>query len=174
MNTNETTVITSRTGDCELRVNSKDMERRRPAIIFDLDGTLCNNDHRQHLVQGEDKAWAEFFKKIPGDTPNKWCAELIRMVFCDDRYAVLFVTGRGEEHRELTERWLEDNGLYMFPLYMRPMGSKKPDYEVKKEIYLTDIRPNYSVLFAVDDRTQVVKMWREVGVTCLQCADGDF
>ena len=30
------------------------------------------------------------------------------------------------------------------------------------------------ILFVLDDRSQVVKMWRELGLTCLQVADGNF
>ena len=28
--------------------------------------------------------------------------------------------------------------------------------------------------FVVEDRDQVVKMWRSLGLTCFQCAKGDF
>ena len=45
---------------------------------------------------------------------------------------------------------------------------------VKKEILDRDILPRWDVLFAIDDRQQVVDMWRANGVTCLQCAPGDF
>jgi hypothetical protein len=30
------------------------------------------------------------------------------------------------------------------------------------------------ILFAVDDRQQVVDMWRRNGITCLQCDEGQF
>ena len=57
---------------------------------------------------------------------------------------------------------------------MRKDGDYRPDTVVKKEIYEREIKDKYEVLFAIDDRTQVVKTWRELGLTCLQCANGDF
>ena len=33
---------------------------------------------------------------------------------------------------------------------------------------------NYNVKFVLDDRNRVVEMWRSLGLTCLQVADGDF
>ena len=32
----------------------------------------------------------------------------------------------------------------------------------------------YSASIVLDDRKQVVDMWRSLGLTCLQVADGDF
>ena len=45
---------------------------------------------------------------------------------------------------------------------------------IKKEIYRHLIKPYYDVLFAIDDRQQVVDLWRDEGLVCLQCAKGDY
>lgn len=34
--------------------------------------------------------------------------------------------------------------------------------------------PTKEILCVLDDRNKVVKMWRELGLTCLQMAEGDF
>lgn len=57
---------------------------------------------------------------------------------------------------------------------MRPAGDYRPDQIVKRELYEAHIAGQYDVLFCVDDRNSVVAMWRELGLTCLQCAEGDF
>lgn len=57
---------------------------------------------------------------------------------------------------------------------MRKTGDYRKDCIVKEEIYRKDIEPIYDILFCVDDRKQVVDAWRELGLTCLQCAEGNF
>jgi hypothetical protein len=55
---------------------------------------------------------------------------------------------------------------------MREAGDKCKDAIVKKELYETHIVPHYTVQFVLDDRDQAVAMWRDLGLTCLQVADG--
>jgi hypothetical protein len=57
---------------------------------------------------------------------------------------------------------------------MRKEGDHREDSVIKKEIYLKDILPKNEVLFIVEDRLSVVKMWRSLGLVCLQCDWGDF
>jgi len=58
-------------------------------------------------------------------------------------------------------------------MHMREEDDRRPDYIIKKEI-LSGLRVDYDVILAIDDRKQVVDMFREEGVTCLQCADNTF
>lgn len=60
------------------------------------------------------------------------------------------------------------------PLCMRASLDYRKDFEVKKEIFENKIRDFFQVLFVVDDRQQVVDMWRNLGLVCLQCDYGDF
>ena len=57
---------------------------------------------------------------------------------------------------------------------MRKEGDNRPDEVVKEEIFNENIRGNYSVRFVLDDRSKVVDMWRQLGLKCLQVAEGDF
>ena len=54
---------------------------KRKAIIFDIDGTLANNEHRQHFLIEETKNWEEFFRNMSKDSPiepiRTVCASLI-------------------------------------------------------------------------------------------------
>lgn len=142
------------------------------AIIVDLDGTLCNTDHRQHHVTAKPKDWMAFYGKLNQDAPNKWCLYLIDGM--RGLAEIIFVSGRPDEYYEQTKMWLEGHGLDIWPLFMRKSGDFRKDSIVKHEIYHTHIEPHYEVLFCVDDRQQVVDAWRELGLTCLQCAKGDF
>ena len=57
---------------------------------------------------------------------------------------------------------------------MRPEGNNEKDSIIKKRIYEDHIKGKFNVEFVLDDRNQVVEMWRELGLTCLQVAEGDF
>lgn len=146
---------------------------RRHAIIVDIDGTLANIDHRRHLVSGENNHWNEFFQRMTLDTPNKWCSDLIDL-YHSGRVEILLVTGRPSNFGEQTSRWLKHYVIPYSELFMRQEGDYRPDQEIKKEIYKTKIEPFYEVLFVVDDRAKVVKMWRELGLVTLACAEGNY
>jgi hypothetical protein len=58
---------------------------------------------------------------------------------------------------------------------MRAPKDQRKDSIVKKELFEESVRNNYNILFALDDRNQVVDMWRkELGIKCLQVNYGDF
>lgn len=144
------------------------------AIIIDLDGTLCNVAHRTHLVKQSPPDWPAFFDACADDTPNPAIAALVRMAV-DMGYPIIYVSGRPETHRAPTEAWLTRYGLDDHALLvMRPAGDYRQDAIVKRELYEQHIAGTYPILFCVDDRDQVVAMWRALGLTCLQCADGNF
>lgn len=141
-------------------------------IIVDLDGTLCNIKHRLHLLKEEGDHWSKFFAGMAGDSVNVWCKELIEAM--KENYGILLVSGRPDNYRNVTEKWLLDNNVSYDALYMREAGDRRQDYLVKKEIYERYIREAMDVLFIVDDRKQVVDGWRELGLTVLQCAEGNY
>lgn len=156
---------------------------KEKVIVCDLDGTLCNVDHRLHHVRDGNKNWPAFFDGIPNDVPNKWCADLVRSMF--PLYRVVYCSGRGEEEREKTEAWLKKYKLDSFynpvsgemekaPLYMRKAKDSRKDSIVKEIILDFELLTRYEPAFMIDDRLQVVEMWRSRGFVCLQCAKGDF
>ncbi len=60
-------------------------------------------------------------------------------------------------------------------LFMRKSGAYRKDFIVKKEIFSEQIKDKYFIRFCIDDRNQVVDMWRkDMGLTCLQVDYGDF
>lgn len=143
------------------------------AIIVDLDGTLCDVEHRVHHVRSKPKNWSAFNQAMDQDKPYFWCIELIAAMQARG-YKIYFVTGRDENFREMTSAWLKLHHVSYDHLYMRADQDFREDSEVKEEIYITHIEKNSQVLFVVDDRKSVVERWRKLGLTCLQCAPGDF
>lgn len=87
---------------------------------------------------------------------------------------MLLASGRSERYHNITERWLVWNEIPFQRLLMRADGDYRADHLVKQEIYDRLISEGSSLEFVVDDRQQVVDMWRRNGVVCLQCDAGDF
>jgi len=144
------------------------------AIIVDLDGTLANCEHRRHFVDGPVKSWPDFYAGMGKDAVNENVAELIKRFSSD--HEILFVTGRPANYSKDTIKWLFAH-LGWLPgirLFMRAEGDFRKDCVVKREIYERDIKPRYDVRFTIDDRDQVVEMWRSLGLECWQVAVGDF
>jgi hypothetical protein len=148
------------------------------AAIFDIDGTLANNEHRQHFLMplpgSTKKDWDGFFANMEGDTPNEAVVFLLNATRASGYYDAILVTARNESYRERTEAWLAKHNIFYDKLLMRGDDDHRHDWEVKQTILNEVIRPEYNVLFAVDDRKQVVDMWRSEGVFCFQCADHTF
>lgn len=143
------------------------------AIVCDLDGTLCNVDHRIHHVRREGKKnWMAFMDGIPNDPVNQWCREILQSL--KNRYNIVLCSGRGEEQRPATEAWLTKHQIEYDELFMRQAKDSRKDSIVKEIILDFEILTRYNPHFMIDDRQQVVDMWRKRGYICLQCDKGDF
>lgn len=144
-----------------------------PAIIFDIDGTLANNSARQKILVENKNNWKSFFETMGDDAPNKSIVELFNVFKKTGKYKMLIVSARPDNYHKLTEQWLTWNYIEYDELFLRKEKDHRQDYSVKYDI-LQKIRKNYDVRFVIDDRSSVVKMWREQGLTCLQCYDHNF
>ena len=143
------------------------------AIIVDLDGTLCNVNHRVCHVQKEEKDWKAFNEGMVHDGLYFWCFELIESMR-KQGYKIIFVTGRDDSYRSHTIDWLKKHNVSYDQLYMRTQSDHRGDDLIKKDIYETSIQKKHDILFVLDDRLSVVKMRRQIGLICLQCDWGDF
>jgi predicted kinase len=134
------------------------------AIICDLDGTLA-------LLNGRNPFDAA---KCEDDILNKPVAKVLK-TFQDLGYKILFLSGRKEEHKPHTLRWLAQNDITFDMIELRKTDDGRMDAIVKKELFETHIANKYYVEFVLDDRNQVVDLWRnELGLTCFQVNYGDF
>lgn len=154
-------------------VDESDSEK---VIICDLDGTMAKVDHRLHFVRSPESKpdWKSFFEGMIDDEVNHWCRELVAHM--SPTYRVVYATGRPQDYEEHTRLWIQENGL-TFPghkLFMRHAGDYRKDDIVKEQILDFEIKTRFGVLFVIDDRKQVVDMWRSRGLTVLQCAKGEF
>ena len=137
--------------------------KRTPAIICDIDGTIAHRGNRSPYD------WSRVGQDIPDETMLS-----ILPMFIANGYRIILVSGRDSVCRQDTKDWLDKYSVPYHRLYMRAKDDNRKDYIVKREIYEKLIKPKYEVLLVLDDRNQTVEMWRDVGLKCLQVAEGDF
>ncbi len=134
------------------------------AIVCDLDGTLA-------LLNGRNPFMAF---KCEEDGLNQPVAHILE-VYKKLGYAILLLSGRSDEYQEETLRWLTKHEIEYDLLRMRPMKDSRKDSIFKRELYDQNIAGKYQVEFILDDRNQVVNMWRdELKLPCFQVYYGDF
>lgn len=144
------------------------------AIICDIDGTLA---HRQ---EGEGARSFYDWKRVGEDTVDEIVADIIRHYYSrdvnddDPEPKIILMSGRDAICRPETEEWLKKHDIPYDLLYMRNVDDNRKDSIVKRELFDAYIRENYQAIFILDDRNQVVEMWREMGLKVLQVAEGDF
>lgn len=146
-----------------------------PLYVFDLDGTLADCTHRLKWIKNGNRRWTEFFKACVDDVPIRWAINLYELCRDDVKGEILILTGRSEIVRKETNDWLTSRGIMYDYLVMRPEKNSEQDHVLKVRMLEEFLRDkDYSVQFIVEDRTRVVKAYREKGYNVLQCADGDF
>ena len=147
---------------------------KRQCIICDIDGTVALMNGRSPF------AWDQ----VATDSVNIWVKNLVlNYIYAeldahDNDIQLIFLSGRSDECREMTDKWLKENGFedLSYELHMR---SHTKLYEkvskIKLELYRKHIEPYYETIMVFDDRKQVVDMWRNaLGLNVCQVAEGNF
>lgn len=141
-------------------------------VIFDLDGTLSDDAHRNHFISGDDKDWDSYYGACGTDEPLP-CVALAHRLFASG-FDVHILTGRNETVYDETVAWLERHAVCYHTLRMRSENCREADYILKPRwaqelgLYPTN------TLCVFEDRDRVVRAWRAEGFYCMQVAAGDF
>lgn len=135
-----------------------------PAILVDIDGTVA--------LMGARSPFDE--TRVHEDRPNYRVINVVEQLYTAGNN-VVFLSGRTAKCKDATLSWLLQHVQVPFDgLFMRPEGDGRKDSIVKYELFNEHVRNQYNVTAVLDDRNQVVQMWRAIGLTVLQVADGDF
>ncbi|MEJ7633267.1 hypothetical protein [Aeromicrobium sp.] len=135
----------------------------RDAVIFDMDGTLCDTSGIEHLIEGEDKDFAAFHASSATCPVNEAVLAAARAQH-DQGHAVLIVTSREFIWRDVTLDWLVQHEVPYDALYMRIVGDYRKDILIKKDILAQIGDDGFAVVAAWDDKADVVELWREHGI----------
>lgn len=140
----------------------------RPAILVDMDATLClNTTGRPYYGDGAAEG-------MVNDIAIEGVCNLVKSLY--EKRTIFIITGREgtPEIVEATKKWLDSNDIKVDGLFFRPIKDYSPGAECKKKIYEDNIKGKYNVEFVLDDNYKCVEMWREQGLVCLQPNEGKF
>ena len=146
-----------------LRSYTNEMPNKEDAIMVDIDGTLAK------MVNRGPFDW----KRVGEDNPVDEVIESISM-YAMAGYKVIIMSGRDSVCREETIKWLDEHFVPWDALFMRAEKDMRKDNIVKHELFWAHVANFYNVRVVFDDRQQVVDMWRAIGLTCFQVAEGNF
>lgn len=141
-------------------------------VIFDLDGTLANIEHRLHHIKKRPKDYEKFYGAVMDDEPIGNMILLAQSLFCD----IVILTGRRGDRKteEATLKWLKEHDVPFNWLIMRRPGDYRPDHIVKWELFTEEVRPVYgcdpTIIF--EDRKRVIDMWIEKGLHVADVSQG--
>ena len=124
----------------------------RPLAVFDIDGVLADVSHRLHFLDVH--RWEKFFAAAHADPLLDEGAA--RLSAAQDEFDVVYLTGRPERNRRLTETWLAECGLPTGPLSMRPDDDHRPARYLKREV-LRRLAREREIAMILDDDPAVVR-----------------
>lgn len=137
-------------------------------IIVDIDGVVAFNTSGRPFFGPECNA------NLHKDVYDRQMGSIIKYVGNEGCDVITFLTGRNESAREETGKWIN---TYLGPvvpcrLIMRPEGDRSPGPECKKRLYEENVKGKYNVIAVFEDQDKNVKMWRDLGLLCLQTNNG--
>lgn len=154
-------------------------------IIFDIDGTLANNDHRvPHLypnchTQEERNAytgkkdWAAFYENQIEDPVYEDVARVLHM-YQDSGTYIQLLTGRSQKWETVTLAWLKKHHINYDDIWMRPNNNRIDDHILKVNQIQQWQSIGWNIIGLYDDRKRICDAVREHGITVFQMAAGDF
>jgi len=137
-------------------------------IIVDIDNTLANNLDRYKLATNSDDTinWDVLYDydNVISDKPIQYIIDSVK-IWKRLGYRVLLFTSRPEQIREATEYWLNKYDVLYDELHMRSIEDHYiKDTELKRKMY--DKFVNEEVLFAIDDKQEIIDVWEQLGIRC--------
>ena len=134
-------------------------------ILCDIDGTVANNDHRQHFLEGK-KDWDGFFNALDKDQP---IYPIIDKIIEENksRKEIIFLTGRPERYKDLTKTWLKKYFTFDIRILMRGDNDQRNKIITKKEIFIANFKRN-EIDLVIDNDEELIKMWESFGLSTLK------
>ena len=143
----------------------------RPAVpekpmtaVVDIDGVLADVRHRlRHVTRGP-KDWPAFFAGAADDALLPEGEHTVRALA--EVYDIVYLSGRPERLRAVTQAWFRRHGLPGGPLLLRPEGDFRPSRLFKVEA-LRELARDRTVVVLVDDDERVLTDARQAGFDVL-------
>lgn len=135
-------------------------------VIFDIDGTLADCEHRRHFIAQPPKKWKQYFAAMLHDTPMLPQIKLAH-AFAECGYEIVYLTGRPERYRDDTAAWMQQHKLPIGKLLMRQESDKSPAPDFKRRVLQHEIGLD-RIRMVVDDDPRVLGMLVLAGIPCMR------
>ena len=134
--------------------------------LVDLDGTVALHKGRTPFQ----------YDKCYTDILNLPVAKIVSNVLHKEGNRIVYMSGREASCKDMTIEWLTRHGLWTdnCEIHMRRINDYRKDTVIKEELFNEHVKDKYYVDFCLDDRACIVQLWRSMGLTCLQVAEGNF
>lgn len=141
-------------------------------VLCDIDGTISDLEHRKHYVEQTPKDWKGFFGQMHLDPVRNDVRKMLIQYYNEGK-AIIFMSARPEDYKEVTLKWLEDNLLsFAYTLIMRRTNDSRPDTEVKKDLLEQHFPDSEVIHVVIDDRPSVIRLWRGMGLNVIDVGKG--
>lgn len=121
--------------------------------MIDIDGVVADVRHRLHHLDRRPKDWDGFFAAAGADPVHPEGLAVVARLAED--HDLVFVSGRPERLRTVTQRWLDDHGMGGHPLHLRSSRDRAPARVVKPGI-VGRLGHGRTIGVVVDDDTEVL------------------
>lgn len=135
-------------------------------FIFDIDGTLA------HMNRGEGGRSPYDWNRVGEDTVD-YATDMVCDIINKTDVKTIICTGRDGEALEATKLWMKDNGVLWDEIFIRDKGDMRADWIVKEEMW-REIAEDYYIVGMFDDRLQVVRRARALGLKVFNVEYNNF
>jgi len=129
------------------------------AVIVDIDGTLAQMNRGRGPYDWD---------RVGQDKLDEEVSSIVKALKNTGDWKIVVLSGRDGICRPQTEEWLIHHGIKYDDFFMRDVGDNRKDSVIKSEIFWRDVAPKYDVKMVFDDRPQVTRMWRSMGLKVFQ------
>lgn len=140
-----------------------------PCVLLDVDGTIAHMNGKRSPFD---------WKNVGLDDVCKNLLPVIQALSSQhyrdtSKPEIIVVSGRDSVCQDETVRWLFKNKIDFEIILMRPEKDMRPDWQVKEEIW-RDLAKDFNILGLFDDRLQVVRRARSLGLKVFNVAYNNF
>lgn len=134
-----------------------------PCYLLDLDGTIA------HMTNRSPFDW----KRVGEDFVDTSVKRISNSILFSHTAKLYICTGRDGSCLDETIQWLDEKGIHYEKIFIRKEGDQRPDWVIKEELWRQIAKDNY-IAGLIDDRNQVVRRARALGLKVFQVEYGNF
>lgn len=140
-----------------------------------MDGTLCDVRSIRHHLEWNSATCSKrnfhAFHSASIDCPPHPQVVALARELSEAGVSIVITTAREAKWSFHTALWLEELGIPYDAMLMRENGDYRPDVEAKRSL-LSELLVRFTPVAALDDRDDVIGVWREGGISTLKVTEG--